>query len=70
MQQTYQVKFINTGHDWNERVENVKAKDVYDAHKQSYFYLTESYEEVKSITTEEGREVFNDEEGFLEEQVF
>lgn len=69
MQQTYQVTFVNNSLDYT-RVENVKAKNVYDAHKQSYFHLTETYEEVKSISTEDGREVFSESEGFLEEQIF
>lgn len=69
MQQTYQVTFINTSVDYT-RIEKVKARDVYDAHKQSYFHLTESYEEVMSISAEDGQEVFNNSEGFLEEQIF
>ena len=69
MQQTYKVTFVNNSLEYT-RVENVKARDVYDAHKQSYFHLTESYEEVKSISTEDGQEVFSELEGFLEEQIF
>jgi hypothetical protein len=69
MQPIYQVTFVNTA-ELTSRVEQVKARDVYDAHKQSYFHLTETYEEVSSIVTEEGQEVFSESEGFLEEQIF
>ena len=69
MQNSYQVTLTNVV-EGSTRVETVNAKDVYEAHKQAYFSHTQSYEDVTSITTEDGIVVFSEADGFLEEQIF
>ena len=69
MQNSYQVTLTNIV-ECSTRVETINAKDVYEAHKQAYFSHAQSYEDVTSITTEDGTIVFSEADGFLEEQIF
>lgn len=65
----YQITLSENASD-SERVETLKARDVYDAHKLAYFKLANAQEDVQSIRTEDGVVVYSETEGFLEEQIF
>jgi hypothetical protein len=70
MQNIYKIVLIdNLSRDMRDEI--VEAKDVYDAHKQAYFRLAQSTEEVESIMdTSTGQQVYSEDVGFLEEQLF
>ena len=62
----YTINLLDKSQDMT-RVQTLSASDVFDAHKQSYFDVANITETVDRIFDSNGVELYNDEQGFLQE---